>query len=99
MVAVAKRNRGFVVLDPALHLLEQFVDQPRVGLHRRFEIRVLRFQIGQDFGIAHLGVARIAKPRPWVLDRHAVALETVGTLRGSRRGREIGEMVTHAPGS
>ena len=90
IVAVLDRHRPVVFLDPAFHLLDQFVDEPLVGRHRRFEISVFGLQIVVHLGALDLRIAGIAEPGPGILDRHSVAFVAERALLGDGRCGQSG---------
>jgi hypothetical protein len=92
--AIRRRYGGVVLLDPALHLLEQRFLERRRALHRACRIGVLRKQIsadvlGKDRWIAH-DLLPVVGPQPGVF---IVALLPVmdGKLRPPLRDRRGGQ--------
>src|SRR4029079_11283108 len=94
-LAVADRDRAFVLLDPPLHLLEQLVGEGLVLGLPAFEIGVLGLQVGKHVGVIDLGIFRVPQPVPRVLDGHAMAFVAVGALFGGWRGA-AGHGLVHA---
>ncbi len=83
------RDRRFVLLDAALHLLEQGLDELGMRLHRRFEIGVLGLEIGQHRLVLDLRIGRILQPGIGILDRIAVAFVAIRARLGAGRGWEV----------
>ena len=88
MVAVDLRHRGVVLLQPALHLVEQRVDQRGVRGHRRIEIGVLGLQIVEDLRILDRGIRLVLQPVIGIRDRDAVRGGGVRADRGDGRRRQ-----------
>ena len=90
--AVGRGDRGVVLLDPALHLLEQLRLQRLGRGQHRLHIGVLRLQVLAHVGLHHRGVAQHRLPvvvlHPGVVvDPHAAELlDADGVLARTRRG-------------
>ena len=84
-VVVADRDRRFVLLKPALHLLVQGLDERCMRLHRRLEIGVLGLEIGEHVLVLDLGIEGILQPGIGILDRVAVAFVAIRARLGAGR--------------
>jgi hypothetical protein len=95
VVTLARRHRPVVLLDPALQLRVQPIDEALVRRHERPEVGVLRLQVGQDLRVLHLRVAGVAQPRVIVVPDDAEALLALRDALGDRR--RLGQAHGQAP--
>ncbi len=88
IVAILLRDGLVILLDAALHLLEQRVDHALMRLHRLLEPAILLLQIGQHRLVLHIGIAGIAQPGIGIVQHAAMMLDPVLAAVGDGRRRK-----------